>query len=232
MGSRPKKGPHAIETLIARNQRAWHPRTYEAWFRLNPFQALLRRREQTASLAGVARFALPGHSVLEVGCGTGHYTLPLARACQRVVAVDSSGDMLRFLERRLRKRAVTNVTTHRGSLGLPLDLGEQFDGVVAIGLLNYVPDLAGALRTLTSHLRPGGWAVLSVPLANSNGRLYQLSERLTGRRVWLYSPGAFANAAARHGLRVERATPAGVSRRGLTLVNEATLVPLPERMAA
>ena len=38
---------------------------------------------------------------------------------------------------------------------------------------------AGALRTLTSHLRPGGWAVLSVPLANSNGRLYQLGERLT-----------------------------------------------------
>lgn len=222
--ARRKNGSPGTEALIACNERGWHPLAYEAWFRLNPFQALLRRREQTASLAGVARRVLPCHSVLEVGCGTGHYTLPLAHACRRVVAVDSSHEMLRFLERRLRRRKVTNVTTLQASLGLPLDLGEQFDGVVAIGLLNYLPDLAGALRTLTLHLRPGGWAVLSVPLANSSGRLYRLGERLTGRRVWLYSPVAFAAVAASEGLRVERATPAGVSRRGLTLVNEATLV--------
>ncbi len=224
MSARRQKKPPGPKALIANNERGWHPRAYEAWFRLNPLQALLRRREEKASLAGVTRRMLPSHSVLEVGCGTGHYTLPLARACKRVVAVDSSQNMLHFLERRLRRREVTNVTTLRGSLGLPLDLGEQFDGVVAIGLLNYVPDLAGALRTLASHLRPGGWAILSVPLANVNGRLYQLSERLSGRRVWLHSPEAFADVAASEGLRVERATPAGVSRRGLTLVNEATFV--------
>ena len=224
-GSRAEAGDEA-EALLRLNERGWHPLAYEGWFRLNPFQALLRHREHTAAMAAVQRWIDPSHAVLELGSGTGLYTLGLSRACRRVVAVDSSTDMLGFLSRRLGRAQVSNASLVRGSLGADLELGERFDGVVTIGLLNYVPDLDRALQTIAEHLKPGGWGVLSVPLANINGRLYQLGERLSGRRVWTYSPEVFAERAARAGLQVERAQAAGVSRRGLTLVNEVRREPL------
>jgi SAM-dependent methyltransferase len=52
--------------------------------------------------AQAERWAGPGGSALELACGNGRVTLPLARAGHRVTALDSSEAMLEDLRRRLR----------------------------------------------------------------------------------------------------------------------------------
>jgi SAM-dependent methyltransferase len=196
----------------------WHPELYERWFTWNPMQAALRRREQGAVLGALEGLAQGSDRVLEVGCGTGAYTLALARRCRRVVAVDASSDMLDYLDRRLRREGVSNVETRIGTLPgrLPVDGG--YDGVLAVGVLNYLPDLDAALRALAGALRPGGWAVVTAPLRSPGGWLYRVGEALTRRRVALRSEGAVRSAARGAGLRAVHLSSAGFSRRGFLLV--------------
>lgn len=52
-----------------------------------------------------------GLSILDVGCGSGKYTIRLAKKSAGVTATDISGEMLRILNEDAAKEGVTNITT-------------------------------------------------------------------------------------------------------------------------
>jgi ArsR family transcriptional regulator len=96
--------------------------------------------------------------VADLGCGTGQLSEIVAPHVARVLAIDSSPDMLEEAKRRL--RAFGNVELRRGSLeALPIDEG-QVD-VAMMGLvLHHVPDPARALAECARVLKPGGRALV------------------------------------------------------------------------
>ncbi len=47
--------------------------------------------------------------LLEFGCGTGKFTLPMAQQAKSIVAVDQSAEMLAILEEKIAVRAVSNI---------------------------------------------------------------------------------------------------------------------------
>ena len=51
-------------------------------------------------------------TVLDVGCGEGSVTIPLAKRVKKVIGVDSSAKMLEFLEKRAEDNNVSNIETH------------------------------------------------------------------------------------------------------------------------
>lgn len=206
---------------LARNKRGWSPGLYEGWFTHNLFQAAIRAKEQEAFFGGLLRAVRIDHDVLELGPGTGLYTVPLAGACRSVVAIDSSSAMLEHLSRRLADASAANVEAR---LGCATELGPPattYDGFLAAGVFNYLPDLPRVLRDLTDRLRPGGWAVFSVPLSGFGGRVYRATERISGHRVWTYDPAEITRLSSAAGLEVSRLGRAGMSRAGMTLVVEA-----------
>jgi predicted TPR repeat methyltransferase len=206
------------------NDVGWAPQVYERWFRLNPYQAELRRREEAAVEAVLAHGDERVDSALEVGSGTGHYTLLLARRCDRVHATDSTDAMLRYLRRRLERDEVGNVTV--ASARLPeLGVDGRYDLVLSVGVLNYLGDLAASLEAMAATLRPGGAAVFTVPLQTPGGRIYWFGELLGRHRVWLRTPAAVEDAAASAGLRVVATERAGFTRSGLTLAVYAVREP-------
>ena len=52
-----------------------------------------------------------GATILDLGCGTGTYTLPLAQAAERVTGVDSSTTMLERLRKEAKRAGISNVAT-------------------------------------------------------------------------------------------------------------------------
>jgi len=195
----------------------WDPSLYE-WFFDTPLGGALRAREEATIYGFLDGVLQRTHSVLEVGCGTGNYTIPVARRCARTVAVDASPEMLRYTKERLEREGLFGVQTRLGRLPGGPRPEEGFDSALAIGVLNYVRDIEGALKMLVSSLKAGGWAVFNVPARSAEGRIYALAEFVTRRRIYLYSLSEIVGVCKRMGLRVEAAATAGLSRGGITVV--------------
>ncbi len=100
--------------------------------------------------------------VLELGCGTGRVTLPVARAGVSVIGVDRSADMLAHARRRSKRaRLDGNLSWIRGDIRfLPFGKSAGFDLVMApYGILQSLvreADLTATLGAVLRVLAPGG----------------------------------------------------------------------------
>jgi SAM-dependent methyltransferase len=199
----------------------WNPRLYERFFD-TVLGGALRAREELTIFGFLGDVLERSHSVLEVGCGTGNYTVPVAHQCARTVAVDASPEMLRYTRERLDREGLSRVETRLERLPGGLGPPQSFDGTLAIGVLNYIQDIEGALRSLASSLKPGGWAVFNVPARSAEGRVYALAEFFNRRRIYLYSVPELVDLGKKIGLKVEATATAGLSQGGITVVVGAT----------
>ena len=101
----------------------------------------------------------PGERVLEIGPGTGYYTLELAAWVGEQGAIevlDIQQEMLDHTVRAARERGLWNVNPTRGEAQ---ELGwddDSFDAAILITVLGEIPDQDAALRQITRVLRPGG----------------------------------------------------------------------------
>lgn len=105
----------------------------------------------------------PGERVLEIGPGTGYYTLELAEwvgADGRVDIFDIQQEFLDHTLERARERGLANVhPTLGGAQSLPFEEG-SFDACVLITVLGEIPDQEAGLREIARVLRPGGRLVV------------------------------------------------------------------------
>jgi SAM-dependent methyltransferase len=101
---------------------------------------------------------LKGRTVLDLACGEGHYTRRLKQAgAAHVHGVDISPEMIKLAE----ESEKTDPLGCQYSVGnaANLSLGERFDVVVGVYLLNYASSKAMLLdlcRTIHDHLKLGG----------------------------------------------------------------------------
>jgi ArsR family transcriptional regulator len=100
----------------------------------------------------------PTLAVGDFGCGTGQLSETIAPHVRRVVAVDSSSDMLEAARARLGELA--NVDVRQGELeALPLGDGE-LDAAMLSLVLHYASDPALVFTEVARVLRPGGRLLL------------------------------------------------------------------------
>jgi ubiquinone/menaquinone biosynthesis C-methylase UbiE len=100
--------------------------------------------------------------MLEIGPGTGYYTLPVAQALQDGVLciTDIQQEMLDHTTRRAQQAGVTNVEPARADAqALPYP-DASFDGAYLVATLGEIPDPNQALRELARVLKPDGRLVV------------------------------------------------------------------------
>lgn len=97
----------------------------------------------------------PVNSILDVGCGTGGHSIPLARRGYKVTGIDASPVMIRKAKAKALEADV-NITFH--SLDIrSLNLKKKFDACISMfAVLNYLTDtddLLWALKSIRQHLK-------------------------------------------------------------------------------
>ena len=105
----------------------------------------------------------PDSIVLEIGCGTGFYSVELARLTgsgRRPVCIDLQAEMLSHTRRRLDVAAAAADLAQANAAALPFRDG-SIDDVVLITVLGELPDRAGALGEIRRVLRAGGRLLVS-----------------------------------------------------------------------
>jgi protein-L-isoaspartate O-methyltransferase len=104
-----------------------------------------------------------GERVLEVGPGTGYYTLDVAEWVGpdgSVDILDLQDEMLDHTMRRGGERGLTNVTpTQADATAMPFEEG-TYDAAYLVTVLGEIPDQDAALRELARVLKPGGRLVI------------------------------------------------------------------------
>lgn len=141
----------------------WDPKGSSAMLhRLNPARlAYLRKQlDQAWDLDPRERRPLAGRRALDVGCGAGLLSEPLARLGASVTGLDAAPENI----------AVAR--SHAGGQGLAIDYrsgevaqlaGERFDLVVTMEVIEHVADPAGFIAALAALLAEDGVLILSTP---------------------------------------------------------------------
>lgn len=101
----------------------------------------------------------PDQTIADVGCGTGYFTIPLARylSSGAVYGLDVSAEMLKHLSKKLRDNEISNVKLVQCSeLDFPLPK-KSLDGVLMAFVLHEQDDMVEFLEKAAELLKPGGW---------------------------------------------------------------------------
>jgi ubiquinone/menaquinone biosynthesis C-methylase UbiE len=155
--------------------------------------SLVRRREYSA----VARLLdlHSGQSMLDLGCGAGHYAFRLQQEFGvKVLAVDSSPGML--------KQVLTpKIKTW---LGRAEDMPEhrQFDRILAAGLLEFVDRPEIVLRKCAALTAQNARVVLLIPAAGVRGLIYKSAHEWAGCPVYIRSQKHYIRLAEACGLQL------------------------------
>jgi len=133
------------------------------WGRLlhHPWRLWYRKPAETISAFGLA----PGMTVLDLGCGTGVFTVEMAQMVGedgQVHAVDLQDPFLRQAQQRVQRAGLQSRVHfhHCGAYALPFETS-SIDLAVVIATLTQIPDQAAALRELYRVLKPGARLVIS-----------------------------------------------------------------------
>jgi ubiquinone/menaquinone biosynthesis C-methylase UbiE len=159
----------------------------EGWDEYAPFydweNARTLGRRDVPFWRRVARRA--GGTVLELGCGTGRVSWPLARAGVDLVAIDRSRPMLDRAARRRRSGAHAALRLVRGDIRALPFAARRFAMVLApYGILQSIlsdKDLTATLDSVARVLRPGGTFGIDLVPDVPNWREYTNKVQLRGR---------------------------------------------------
>jgi len=118
---------------------------------------VLRRLEHVRALAAREQPS----SVLDVGCGGGRFSIPLAMAGARVTGLDFAPEMIAMADRRAEEVGVGERCTFLAKDYLDWTAPEPFDLSLACGVADYVSDPGLLIEKMAADTR--GTAIVSFP---------------------------------------------------------------------
>jgi len=136
----------------------------------NPLRRLLHNPE-----AMLGPYIRSGSTAIDVGAGMGYFSIPLARLvgpAGHVTAIDIQAKMLEALDRRARRRGVSErikpYLANSGSLGNH----PAADFVIAFWMVHEVPNQRAFLTEVYSFLKPEGLFLLAEPIFHVSKRSF------------------------------------------------------------
>jgi SAM-dependent methyltransferase len=148
-----------------------------------PLIASLRQQEAQVVEELIATHAAGSATALEIGPGTGFYTLLLAKSVGHVTAVEDSAGMAEILRGKLARAAVSNVDVVNADFR-DLTLDQRFDLVVAIGVLDYIAEPEPFVERMCALTR--GAVLFTLPQRCFWGTCFAAGNRLRGISVYRY----------------------------------------------
>ncbi len=100
----------------------------------------------------------PEQTVIDMGAGTGAFSLNAAAFCSKIYAVDVSRAMVEFCRQKAVEAGIENIEFAQGGFLTYEHTAEPVDAIVCASVLHHLPDfwkLIG-LRRLAGMLKPGG----------------------------------------------------------------------------
>ena len=139
----------------------WNPNgPFGALHRLNPVRLHYIRDVAVKHFATPMRRPLAGVETLDLGCGGGLVSAPLARMGANIIAIDASSEAI-GAARAYAKQAGLNIAYECTTAEALLERGATFDLVTALEIVEHVADVRAFLAAAAALVKPGGLLILS-----------------------------------------------------------------------
>jgi 2-polyprenyl-6-hydroxyphenyl methylase/3-demethylubiquinone-9 3-methyltransferase len=171
----PSVDPAEVARFSAIADQWWDPRgKFAPLHRINPVRIGFIRDELCAhfGLDAASPAPLSGLRLLDIGCGGGLLSEPLARLGASVTGVDASEKNIKTAKTHADRMGVT-IDYRHGSAELLHAAGETFDAVMNMEVVEHTADPAAFLSITGSLVRPGG--VMVVSTINRTARAFALA---------------------------------------------------------
>ena len=166
--------PAEVEQFASHAGDWWDPNGSERMLhRLNPVRLKYIRDQidQHWQCDECSRRPLEGRTALDVGCGAGLLTEPLARLGAKVTGIDAAPELIEVAR------------AHGEAMGLKVDyhagdvqnLEGQFDLITCLEVIEHVADPAAFVKELARRLAQGGLLILSTPNATGWSKLLTIT---------------------------------------------------------
>ena len=124
--------------------------------------------------------------ILDIGCGSGVASIPLAQAGHNVTAIDFSEEMLKLARARAQE---ANVDVDFQVADFMEKEFKDLDACLALGVLEYFENSEAFIEKMLSHVKPGGRVIFDIPALYNVHTPFRLPYLLwRKRRVYFYSP--------------------------------------------
>ena len=132
-----------------------------AWVINNPLRRWLHKPEEI-----LGRLIAPGFTVVELGCGSGPFTIALGQmvgSSGRVIAADVQPAMLAKVQRRVEQAGVQDRVELHQCGRERIGLSARVDFVLAFWMVHEVPNAVALLAEMHDALNPDGRLLLVEP---------------------------------------------------------------------
>ncbi|MBC7769852.1 MAG: bifunctional 2-polyprenyl-6-hydroxyphenol methylase/3-demethylubiquinol 3-O-methyltransferase UbiG [Phycisphaerales bacterium] len=153
--------PAEIAKFNALAAEWWNPNgPFGALHRLNPVRLQFIRDFALRHFGTKPARPLGGLSVLDLGCGGGLVTAPLARMGATATAVDAAPDAIGAAQA-YAAQAGLDIAFQQTTAEALVEAGAQFDLVTALEIVEHVSDVNAFLNAAAALVKPGGAIILS-----------------------------------------------------------------------
>ena len=129
----------------------------------------------------------PGMHLLDVGCGTGNFSIKLAEQGASVVGVDISREMLSIARKKAEQKRLNIEFKEMDGLSLQFP-DETFDGVLSMATIEFIPDYPEMILEMFRVCKKGGSILVGTINRDSSwGRLYMDREYQKKARIFQYA---------------------------------------------
>ena len=192
----------AIENYFSRNAELWrdiYDRKNLPFFMFNLlFRKGIFDRWRICFESGAP---IPGRTVLDIGCGSGLFSLQFASlGAKRTLGLDIAGGMVEMARTQARQKGLDTKCEFMVADFMKWDSPETFDIVIAIGVLEYIPDPLPFLKKMVQKSK--SMVLVSFPGHDRlREPLRKLRYKIKKFPVYFYSEKDLLDLAAKAGIK-------------------------------
>ena len=153
----------------------------------------------------LAKFIQKGHTVADIGCGPGYFTIAMAKLVGekgRVIAADIQPKMLQYVHRSAEKKGLQSRIILHQCQENKLGIKEPVDFVLAFYMVHEVPEIETFFKEIAAIMKPEAAFLLVEPIVHVTARRFEqiiqaacaaglksnTEVKIFGSRTMLFSP--------------------------------------------
>lgn len=131
-------------------------------------------------LTRITKYYNEEYNVLEIGCGTGYFTVEVAKAVKVIDAFDISEKMLQIARAKSEEYKIDNINWILGDIQ-SLDKQKKYDIILAFNLLLYLEQPKLFIQTVYDRLPEGGYFITVTDCLQEKFRIINPIQKLLSK---------------------------------------------------